>query len=781
MDWARIFNDLVQAETESAVTRCLQRQGLLGDESLWVPLGENESNWSITGNQHGDPTGALVEKLINSIDALLLQACHESGVDPEGNAAPSSMDAAASRFFDIPSGRLGELTASQQGALAQKIRLVAVGSKSSPSYLVIDEGEGQTPDAFPSTFMSLAKANKLRIPFVQGKFNAGGTGVLPFCGTENYQLIASRRNRFAPIRPDDDTADSWGFTIVRRIRPGVGNNRRNSMYVYLAPDGHVPSFNASSVMVLPRDSRQGPSVPYAEGLEYGTVVKLYEYQWKARSLATTEARFELEKYLHAPCLPFRITETRDYKAHYYSTTFSGIWATIDADLREDERKAVEEGFPASATADLPETGSLPYSIVVFTPERAGRRTPKGIFYTINGQVHGRAPADFVTRRLRYEYLKDALFVSVDCTHMRQDVREDFFMPSRDRVRKNEVSDLVLLELEKGLRDHPGLAALNASRRSRQVKDALEQQEDVVRTFQHLLKLDPSLQSLFGVGDRLVTTVGPTTTEHFEGRRFPTFFRLAHEPKAGLVKHCPVNRSCKVEFNTDAENQYFSRFQSPGALQIEPAALCEYQRLWNGVFSARFRPSDDAKPGDSLEVSVIMSDPDREARGKPPFRNTFRLLFDRPEVHHVKSPGGERKSKQPTASTKEAPRLSMPNIIEVRKKDWALHKMTESDSLVVKRDDRDGYDFYLNLDNPHLLTELTRLASDADRALVRYWFKWGLAISALGLLRHFEKTSKEVAEGDADGRDPVSDVNRASAGLASVIIPVIRTLNRGEQP
>ena len=93
---------------------------------------------------------------------------------------------------------------------------MAVGSKSAPSYLIVDDGEGQTPQSFPDTFMSLAKSNKMRIPFVQGKFNSGGTGVLQFCGDQNLQLIASRRHPQAPVVPDDPTAHLWGFSIVRR-------------------------------------------------------------------------------------------------------------------------------------------------------------------------------------------------------------------------------------------------------------------------------------------------------------------------------------------------------------------------------------------------------------------------------------------------------------------------------------------------------------------------------------------------------------------------------------
>ena len=90
-------------------------------------------------------------------------------------------------------GELQNIGSRERTELASRVQLIAVGSKETPNYLIIDKGEGQAPHDFPETFLSIAKSNKLRIHFVQGKYNAGGTGALRFCGHENYQLIVSRR------------------------------------------------------------------------------------------------------------------------------------------------------------------------------------------------------------------------------------------------------------------------------------------------------------------------------------------------------------------------------------------------------------------------------------------------------------------------------------------------------------------------------------------------------------------------------------------------------------
>jgi len=777
IDSKRLFEELLHAEEEAQVTAVLEKFGLLTAD-VWEPLGATENNFSQIGNQHGEPGGAMADKLINSIDARLMLACYQNGTDPEADAAPQSMAEAVERYFGVKGGLLGELTSAEQTKLALGIRLVAVGTNKDPSYLVIDSGEGQTPRSFPDTFMSLGRSNKMRIPFVQGKYNAGGTGVLQFCGRENYQLIASRRHPDAPSDADDPTRDLWGFTLVRRNRPKTGDKRRSSVWEYLAPDGAVPTFAAPNILVVPKDRAAKPAQPYAEPLEFGTAIKLYSYQWGARSLATRDARFELEKYLHAPCLPIRVTETRGwFKANYFSTTVSGIWAPITADESREDREQVEPGFPASATVSLKSTGELPYSIVVFKPEKASRRTPHGLFFTVNGQVHGQAPADFVSRRLGFDYLAGELFVSIDCTNMNGEVREDFFMASRDRVRRNEVYDELLAALQSDLKAHPGLRALNTARRAREIEKGIDKSEDVITTLQQLIKLDPSLASLFDVGDRLVTTVGPTEVETFKGQRFPTYFRIAKQP-TGLVKRCPANHTCRVEFETDAANDYFTRSESPGKIQIVPAEACEYQQLWNGIFSTRWRPLDGAKPGDRISVTVAVTDPDRESRGKLPFWCEFEVVVDNPE-DRVAPSGTAKKPKAPDGRGQQAPRLAMPTINELRKDEWEARDWPEMGAFRVMSDGEGGYDFFVNVDNTYLLNELIRLPSEADKNLARYWFKWGLYFCAMGMMQHLKRvySSQNGSEAAEEATIDLELVNQSVDGVASVIVPVIRTLNR----
>lgn len=789
MDPQTLFYSLLRAEHENDVDAILCEAGCLTDEeSIWMPLGGYENNFSTVGNQQADPTGALVDKLINDIDAVLMAGCFEHGISPEGPDAPKTMATAVEQFFGVGAGRLDSISARERTSLAEssQLRLTAVGSKDDPCYLLTDKGEGQTPFMFPETFLSLNRSNKLRIPFVQGKFNAGGTGVLQFCGTKNYQLIASRRHPKAPVASDDSTGGLWGFTIVRRLPPSKG--RRSSMYVYLAPGGKVLSFEAPAIYVLP--GQEGPNRPpesYKRALEYGTCVKLYNYRWRAKSTATTEARYELERHLHAPCLPFRVTETRDYRANYYSTTVSGVWSAIAAD--DGAGTKVEEGFPATAEMSIPVVGTLPYRLAVFGEEVASRHVPHGVFFTVNGQVHGRLSPEFVKSRLRFDYLSGHLLVSVDCTNMEGRTREDFFMASRDRIRQNEIYEEVVQRLEEELSGHPGLRTLNAARRKKEIEKAIDSERSSVQTFQNLLRSDPSLANLFSSGFQLVTSTGPGEPPPFKGKKFPTFFRLAKEPKEGLVKHCPINRTVRIQFETDAANDYFSRADSAGTITLDPSGVCQHWHLWNGRLSATFRPLPGAKVADKVRVRVAVSDVENEIRGGP-FICKFIMSIEE-ALERESGPGGEEKKKGgPTSAQDKAPRLAIPHIREVTKEQWIsmAPPFTVLDALRVRQDGEGGYDFYLNVDNSFLLTELSR-RGDVEKPLIKYWFKYGLTLCALGLLQQLQSIEKQSVNGDnkGDGEvtfgeerigDPVDFVNQTMTGLARVIIPVIRSLYRG---
>ena len=234
--------ELLHAESEADVIEILRKQEYWEDEKVWRDFGDNDNNYSTAGAQQSDPVAALVEKLVNSADARLTNECMMLGIDPESDAAPRSVREAVGQLIEKAQntsnetvGRIENWTASQRRENAQKITLAATGLRGSPCFSIADSGEGQTPDAVPNTFMSLNKSNKLRTPFVQGKFNMGGTGVFRFCGDRSLQLLITRRN--PSILSGENDGDMWSFTVVRRDDPTGGE--RSSVIGISRPSAHL--------------------------------------------------------------------------------------------------------------------------------------------------------------------------------------------------------------------------------------------------------------------------------------------------------------------------------------------------------------------------------------------------------------------------------------------------------------------------------------------------------------------------------------------------------------
>lgn len=764
---------LLAADDEDEVDRILIDAGYpLENDELWKPLGNNMGNFSTVGNQQEDGAAALVEKLINSIDAVLLSECYAAGIDPKSPDAPRTMREAVEQFLDVKDGRLDFLDTDEQRELSERIHLVATGSKTSPCYSIIDKGEGQTPNRFPTTFLTASKDSpKININFVQGKFAAGGTGSLQFCGNRNMQLIISRRQPHALLNDDDDSAHEWGFTVIRRIRP-TADGFRNSVFVYLAPGGNVPRFSAPYLDLLPGgSSKNRPVASYTQPLSYGSCVKLYNYRWAGRSTATLEARRQLERELQVPSLPFRISESRAYKANYYANTVTGIWADIQSDIAAGKSK-MEDGFPGTASISPQGLGTLPISVAVWKEEVELKYVPTGVYFLVNGQVHGSFGQEFISRRLKFDYIGDNILVAVDCTNMDRAIAEDLFMASRDRLRKNEHYETLRRELAAELREHEGLKEANARWRQRRRERAANEPADVDEIFNELIKRDPTLAGLLGIGGRISTGTGPGPAGKFEGKKFPTFFRLTEDSKKRLRKSCPLNATVKVEFETDVDNSYFQRSDDPGELTVEPSMdLVESSRLWNGKMTFKFRVPWDTQVGDVLKVKVAVSDVSQIE----PLFDEFELAATPSIVKKKKVSGKPNQRRNPRSSTSSSTNASLapPQPIPVRKAEWAANGFDgPTDALRVKSGaDGNGYDFYVNVDNSYLINAQSSKKSDEE--LMHYWFTWGLTIAAFGMI----KNEKERLTG-TDEEPDLKKIGHACDGLSQVIIPIIRALHAG---
>lgn len=760
---------LAKAESEKEVINILKKADYWDNPKKWKFYGGIENNFSVIGNQQSLPESAIVEKIINSVDAMLTRECLRRRIKPESHEAPQDITEALEDFFKISQGSLWNLGIGSRKALAENICFVATGKKSRPCYSIIDKGEGQTPQKMPDTFLSLSKSNKLRIPFVQGKFNMGGTGVFQFTGHHNLQLIISKRDPEVAESENDATKDYWGFTIVRREDPKEG--RRSSVYTYFTVDRKIPMFRAKDLPLLPGVYSKAYDKPF----KWGTFIKLYEYQMPGG--LKTNILFDLYNriclLLPNIALPVRFFERRKgYKGHTLETTMSGLIVR----LYEDRRSNLEEGFPNSSTISV-SGEKMTCQIFAFKKGQSEKyRKDEGIIFTINGQTHGHIPVTFFKRTsVGMSYLADSILVTIDCTNFTGRTREDLFMNSRDRLRGGEFKNQIGKKLEELLSNHPGLRSLREKRRREEIRSKLEDSKPLKEMLEDILRKSPALASLLIPGYKLKTPfdlrdVGEI--EEFDGKEFPTYFEI----RLKGVKECPINSKFRLQYETDVANDYFERDNLPGefGLYLKEKEFTDYiLNLWNGLATLTVNLPRGVNAGDTLSLRSIVND----TRLLDPFKHRFQVkVVEQKKKRDTKIPGKRKNppSEEEGEDRSTSSRLSLPQVIEVHKDEWEEFGFSKISALDVKYTGTEGYDFYINMDNIYLLSEI-KVRSSIDAKLLQGQYKSALVLIGLALLTK----DSDGEEQKNDDRDILKAVSETTMKLSPIVLPMISYLGELE--
>lgn len=814
---------LMKADSEAEVIALLKAAGFWDDKNLWRFYGDYENNYNTIGNQQGKADAAFVEKVVNSVDARLMNECLARGIDPEGAAAPQSIRQAVAMFFDEAynpesphAGQIKNWPNTKRTETARWLTVVATGASATvgnPCFTISDLGEGQTPERMPDTFLSLTKSNKLRIPFVQGKFNMGGTGVFEFCGPNGLQLIVTRRNpkilNGALAHPSDT---QWGFTIVRRENAGTGPVR-NSVYTYLAPSGadKVPTlggvlrFTADKMPIFPQGRE-----PYARDSEWGTLIKLYEYAatgFRSNIIMSRPSLLSrLDLLLPDVALPVRLYECRPgYKGHEGS--FENNLTGLGVRLEDDRGSNLEDGFPSSCPISAMGE-QMTATIYAFKKGKSETyRKSEGIIFTQNGQTHGHLTPEFFTRKaVGLSYLADSILVFVDCSKFTGRAREKLFLNSRDRLRKGDLEAEIEDRLEEMLKQHAGLRELKERRRREQTEARLADSKPLEDILESLLKKSPTLANLFLKGLRASTPFKPAKVREdddkpFVGKRFPDFFKFNGKDYGFVLnRETPINMRARIVFETDAENDYFGRTSERGQFSLFivngehqiPVTDSVGPILQNGIGVLSVQLPTNCIVDDQISYLAIVNDPSRIE----PFENRFTV-----KVKPAATPSGEPAPRRKPPGKEDGDReatggIVLPKIIEVFEPCWGSHTphFDKHTALRIKNagiaDEASGetkpvYDFYMNMDNLYLKTEIK--GSKSDPKLMQARFTYGMVLMGLALIQQdeFDKTKKAKPSGDEEKEDEGENnieqrVAAFTQAIAPVLLPMIESLGDLEE-
>lgn len=782
---------LAKADTEAEVINNLRDAGYWDDYSAWCDYGHDPMNFSTIGNQQSSADNALVEKLVNSVDAVLMRECLKQGIKPSGTDAPQSIAEAQKKFFNVYNGKLSSIDDRQRTQLAKNILLVATGDKKIPSLTIIDKGEGQSPQKIPETILSLTKDNKIKIPFVQGKFGMGGSGVLRFCSSENsVLLIISKRsheidaNIDAELYGEDATRDLWGVTVVRREDPKDGE--KSSRYTYLAPDGKVLSFQADAVPLLPGKYPER----FGEPLPSGTFIKLYEYDIGPglRSLIGFNLYNRLALLMPDVALPIRTVERREYKSDSYDITLAGLSVRLD----EDKSGNLEPEFQIPSTGHvLIESEESDYAIYVF---KAGKKDnyakSEGIIFSISGQTHGFLSKHFFTRRaVGMPYLSDSILVTVDCSKISRRKQEELFMPSRDRLANTAIRQSIEKELEDIIKNHSGLRELQNKRRHEAIKNKIQDSKPLAEVLENIIKKSPAFASIFSPGQRISNPFnlkGVGSSGMYEGKPNPTYFNLSKNYSAGHPKQCAINRQFRVQYETDAENNYFSRDENSGTLTLKLSGKtipCHSPNLWNGVANLTVNMPNDAHVGDTLCFEVEVSDTTRTE----PFTSQFFIIV----TGEANTTGGARGSRKaapgeiPGEDRQKESRLDLPHIIPIEQADWDSNDYKDFgfnrySALKIREVSDGGYDFYINMDNIYLQTEM-HSNSQIEPEILKTRYRDGMVLLGLSII-NFDKSAdknrgvENQINDESEDRLPLhGQISRLTDAISPILLPMIAHL------
>ena len=789
---------LLQADSEQNVIDVLSTVGFWDDATVWRDLGDQPENYSTIGNQQSRAEAAFVEKLVNSIDTKLIAACREAGIEPSGPEAPATMEDAKIRFF----GGLAE------DKLARSISVAATGARApgDMSLSITDDGEGQTPRSMPRTILSVLGGSKRDIKFVQGRFHMGGTGVLEFCGRQhNVQFVLSRRNpSLLPDTLEDPSDGDWSYTVIRRQDPEPGGGK-GSRFTFLAPGPAdakgkraLLHFGGGPVRMLPELQNA-----YARDAEWGTLFKLYEFKMRTRTNVILPDGFmnRVRLLFPEPALPIRFHECRvGFKGHSgsFDTSMVGVVRTLDKDRNDPKRDAVE--YYDRFTFDVDGEPFAGRIYLLKNPETAKTyRRDEGIVFTYNGQAQATLSKDFFRRAsVKQDYLWNSLLVFVDCTGISVRSHETLFMPSRDRLRDSELKRRLEEVLEDKLRTHGKLRELAGARRNRERAEAPQSEDSLRRFMEDMLKRHPQLAAILGPGLKIKNPFKPvevsTDTTSPELHRFPTHFRFRKVSPDGIYRRdASLNSQVRLAFDTDAQDDYFSRDEEHGTFglrqlvngELVPAKNWRSPNLAGGEAHVSLALPAEAAVGDVVQFVAEVNDPSRVEPFVIPFALTIKPERTdappgpRPSPSPIPKPQPEQPGKGQSADSW----LAIPEPYEVEEDRWKDHDDFDRNTAVVIKADpnapqgQDTYDYYVNMANVHLLAAVKR--SPKERDVLRRQFKFGMTIMALSLVQEESvRTARAADQTDTDGPSPPAlgdQVRLMTSAMAPFLIPMLTLL------
>ena len=624
---------LIAAESEADVHAIMMSVPEMQDPENWKPLDGRETNFNVTSNQASDGGKALTELMTNMVDAVLTRHALEKGIDPKGKDAPKTMYEAVDKLVrNLHGGKLINTEARDtwlQDFAKKNLVIGITGAKSKaegrPCYTFVDNGEGQCGEQFEDTFLSLSAGHKKSIPFVQGQFNMGSSGVLGYCGRHWFKLIVSRRY---------DGKSGWAWTIMRR-RPGDDDSLPIAEY-FILDQKEIPTFQDDCL--YPFQTKAGKRYDGVM-LRTGTVVKLFDYQVGSKYLSFKGAREALNENLVETILPFRLFDFRQVpstkeskeKAQargadraagidtrpFYGMEFLLIRSHREAGLEDEEDDAVGEESISVGEHEEPKFGKISISAIPLKQKiPSWLRNSNRIFHAVNGQVQFKQARGFLTT-CKLPALKDRVVIIVDASGLTFYAHTEVWKGDREHIRKTITGERYHELVRDIIQNSEELKKLQRKVAEQELKQSSSQESNEL--FQKLVDSDATLADLLSHQDPKIKIsasddddggdeVGPVSWD--DGKYSPTFIELQEKYK-GKELGIKLNAKRLVSARTDAQNGYLRRPENTGQVCISEEVRAKFgirTHLKDGVLNIQFFPHEGvATPGEKFTFTIGLHD------------------------------------------------------------------------------------------------------------------------------------------------------------------------------
>jgi hypothetical protein len=796
---------LLAAESEKEVLEIMEGSPDMKKASNWRPLDNRETNFNVTSNQASDGGKALTELMTNMVDAVLMKHAYLKKIDPKSPKAPRTMYEAVDKLVKpLQGGKLVNLDPNDPWLreFASKNLVIGItGAKNKkqglPCYTFVDNGEGQKPEDFKHTFLSLSEGNKRSIPFVQGKYNMGSSGVLGYCGRQWFKLIVSRRY---------DGKSPWGWTLMRR-RPGDGMPVAE---YFVQADGSIPSFDADVLYPYLRGDRKRYDGVH---LATGTVIKLFDYQVGSKFLSFRGSREALNENLVETILPFRLLDFRqkpDPKRSgdraegidprpFYGMEFLLLRSHKEGDSDEGEEDNEDHEVAADARISVgnvedPELGEITISAIALKRKLPDwlRNSNNRVFHALNGQVQFKQTRGYLTD-CGFPALKDRVIVIIDASNLSFGAHNDVWKGDREHIRNTIVGERYREAVTATIKESVALKEL-------QMKVAREEMERAAKAerndlFQKLVDKDPTLANLLsGLEPTIRLPARGGTNGHeegkgeFDGKYSPTFLRLDEKLRETGIE-VPINRTRPITGRTDVENGYLNRPDNPGRL-IVPEAIGERfslrTHLDHGRLTVYCDPIENkVKVGDRFRFRIGLQDPvmpmpvedelaiqiteEEVPQPKPKIK--------RPPVDPKSGKGGDRKGEGEDAPTRGLPKYGLltkdGRNIGIQESERWPDGFTDQDGGLVRELGDDQVLYLINYDNVYHLKYKIQTRGDLAKDVMTEKYVLGMRILMLG----YEHALRALKGASGNGIAEYADEFRrmAARGAASTVLALAENL------